>query len=180
MSGLLAVGSLALTTYLLTVTTLNRLSAYRRFERSRSNVFASKAHKRYPSLAKTIKEARYIVQEIQQVPMRACQVDVWLSSLVVLPDNFSCWQRVRIELQKSRRGVIASLIAHIATAIIAWLLTVISTSVANLGDVDAALQLSIGSVGLWMVRFFLFLGSRPLRLDPVRHTKGLRDHQVPT
>lgn len=155
MSGLLAVGSPALITYSLTVTILNRSSAYRRFEKLRSDIFASKAYKRYPGLPKTIKEARYIMQEMQQMPMRVCQDEGWLSSLVVLPDNFSWWQRVRIELQKARRGVTASLFAQIATVIIAWLMTVISTFVANLGDVDAALQLSSGSVWLWMVNFFL-------------------------
>lgn len=155
MSGLLAIGSPALITYSLTVTILNRSSAYRRFEKLRSDLFASKAHKRYPGLAKTIKEARYLIQEMQQIPIRVCQDNGWLSSLVVLPDNFSWWQRVRIDLQKARRGVTASLFAQIAAAIIAWLLTVISTFTGDLGDVDAALQLSSGSVWLWMVHLFL-------------------------
>lgn len=91
------------------------------------------------------------MQEMQQMPMRVCQGEGWLSSLVVLPDNFSWWQRVRIELQKARRGVTASLFAQIATAVIGWLMTVVSIFVANFGDVDAALQLSNGSVWLWMV-----------------------------
>ena len=155
MSGLLAIGSPALITYSLTVTILNRSSAYRRFEKLRSDVFESNAHKRYPGLAKTIKEARYLIQEMQQIPIRVCQDNGWLSSLVVLPDNFSWWHRVRIDLQKARRGVTASLFAQIAAAIIAWLLTVLSTFTADLGDVDAALQLSSGSVWLWMVQFFL-------------------------
>lgn len=161
MSGLLAVGSPALITYSLTVTILNRSSAYRRFEKLSSDLFARKAFEKYQDLPKTIKEARYIVQEMQQMPMRVCQDEGWLSSLVVLPENFLWWQRVRIELQKARRGVTASLFAQIATAIIGWLMTVISTFVAYFGDVDAALQLSNGSVWLWMVNLFLPL-SGPL------------------
>ena len=155
MSGLLAVGSPALITYSLTVTILNRSSAYRRFEKLRSDGFASKAYQRYPGLPKTIKEARYLMQEMQQMPMRVYQDEGWLSSLVMLPENFSWWQRVRIELQKARRTVTASLFAQIATAVTGWLMTVISTFVASFGEVDAALQLSNGSVWLWMVVFFL-------------------------
>lgn len=154
MSGLLAVGSPALITYSLTVTILNRSSAYRRFEKLRSDIFASKAYQKYPDLVESIKEARFIMQEMQQMPMRVCQNEGWLSSLVVLPQNFSWWQRVRIDLQKARRGVTASLFAQIATAVIGWLMTVIPTFVTSFGDVDAALQLSNGSVWLWMVNFF--------------------------
>lgn len=158
MSGLLAIGSPALITYSLTVTILNRSSAYRRFEKLRSDVFATNAYKKYDVLPKTIKEARFLMQEMQQMPMRVCQDKGWLSSLVVLPENFHWWQRVRIELHKARRGVTASLFAQIATAVIGWLMTVISTFVANFGDVDAALQLSNGSVWLWMVSFFPYGG----------------------
>lgn len=151
MSGLLAVGSPALITYSLTVTILNRSSAYRRFEKLRLDACALKVHQRHSDLSKRIEQACYLMQEMQQIPMRVCQDEGWLSSLVVLPDNFSWWQRVRIELQKSRRGVTASLFAQVATAIIGWLLAVISTFVANSGDVEAVLQLSNGSVWLWMV-----------------------------
>lgn len=155
MSALLAVGSPALITYSLTLTILNRSSAYRRCEKLRSSVFESQAKRKYEGLLEMIKEARYLMQETQQTPMRVCQDEGWLSSLVVLPDNFAWWKSVRVELQKARRGVTASLFAQVATAIIAWLMTVISTFVSNLGDTDAALQLSTGSVWLWMVTFAL-------------------------
>lgn len=156
MSLLLAVGSPALITYSLSLTILNRFWIRQSFEslRSQSRAVADK----YPQFGDRIRSAQYLLQEAQQVSMRASQEGGWLSSLIVLNRNQRWWASVKKDLRNTRRGVTFSLVAQVGMAIIAWLFTIIAAFVGNLGDISTALQISSGSVWLWMVSHTLRLG----------------------
>lgn len=83
--------------------------------------------------------------------MRANQEGGWLSSLIVLHENQPFWESVKKDLMKTRRGYTASLGAQMAMAIIAYLFTIISSFIGNLGDVTVALQIASGSLWIWMI-----------------------------
>jgi hypothetical protein len=87
--------------------------------------------------------------------MRASQDNGWLSSLVVLGENQSWWESAEKHIWNTRRGVTFSLVAQILMAFIAWFLTVLGALLGNLGDSSTALQLSSGSLWLWMIPVIL-------------------------
>lgn len=183
MSVLLAVGSPALTSYSLGITLLNRSWIRDRFEGLHAQSLS--VSPKYPEFERRVKDAQYILQEVQQVPIRASQAGGWLSSLVVLPGNQHWWTNVRKDLHNTRRGVTYSLVAQIAVAVIAWLFTVISAFIGDLGDASTALQISSNNVCAWMVSsplessiiiskptIFVLTSkaTRDLRLDPRGHS----------
>ena len=152
MSGLLAIGSPALITYSLSLTILNRTWIRRRFDNLRAD--AADITIQYPDFSERVKAAQFLLQEAQQVPMRASQEAGWLSSLIVLPANQPWWLRVRNDLRNTRRGVTFSLFAQVGMALIAWLFTIIAAFVGALGDTSTALQISSGCMWVWMVSSF--------------------------
>ncbi len=149
MSLLLALGSPSLITYSLSLTILNRFWIRQRFASLRSKSRA--VTDRHPQFYERIKAAQYLLQEAQQVPMRASQEGGWLSSLVVLNDNQQWWTGVKKDLRNTRRAVTFSLVAQVGMAVIAWLFTIIAAFVGDLGDSGTALQISSGSLWLWMI-----------------------------
>ena len=151
MSLCMAVGSPALITYSLSLTILNRSWVRQQFDSLFSRARGQSVHQRFPGYADRVRAAQYLLQEAQQVPMRASQDSGWLSSLVVVGDNQKWWQRMRDRLNNTRRGVTFSLTAQIVMAAIAWLFTVISAFIGFLGDMVVALQISAGSLWIWMV-----------------------------
>ena len=153
MSGLLAIGSPALITYSLSLTILNRTWIRRRFETLRAD--AADVIRQHPDFSERVKAAQFLLQEAQQVPMRASQEAGWLSSLIVLPVNQSWWLRVRKDLRNTRRGVTFSLFAQVGMAITAWLFTIIAAFVGDLGNTITAFQISLGSMWVWMASFLL-------------------------
>ena len=155
MSLMLALGSPSLITYSLSLTILNRFWIRQRFATLRSESRA--VVDRHPQFAERIQAAQYLLQEAQQVPMRASQEGGWLSSLVVLNNNQRWWTGVKKDLRNTRRGVTFSLVAQVGMAVTAWLFTILAAFVGSLGDVNTALQISSGSIWLWMVSHVLNL-----------------------
>lgn len=98
-----------------------------------------------------IKAIQYLLQEAQQVPLRASQERGWLSSLIVGPKNQAWWRNVQRRLIRTRRGVTFSLVAQILAAGIAWLFTVTSAFIESRGDRVVANQLSSGTLWLWLI-----------------------------
>lgn len=149
MSLLLALGSPSLITYSLSLTILNRFWIRQRFASLRSESRA--VIEQHPQFGERIKAAQYLLQEAQQVPMRASQEGGWLSSLIVLNSNQRWWTGVKKDLRNTRRAVTFSLVAQVGMAVTAWFFTIIAAFVGNLGDIATALQISSGSIWLWMV-----------------------------
>jgi hypothetical protein len=126
----MAVGSPALITYSLTITILNRNWVRQIFESlleqlkgltDESEEFRQRLRDR---LRDRLLAAQYLIQESQQVPMRASQVHGWLSSLVALDENHPWWMRVKKDLKNSRRGYTFSLFAQIGMAFLAYTFTI--------------------------------------------------------
>jgi hypothetical protein len=153
----MAIGSPALITYSLTLTILNRIWVRR--------IFGS-LHKRLDDvpkdlrheLRKRLRAAQYILQESQQVPMRASQVHGWLSSLIALEENHPWWMRGKKDLKNTRRGYTLSLLAQIGMAFLAYTLTIaISLNSAPLGNSegDGVLLTAGGGIWIWMIPVIL-------------------------
>ena len=159
MSGCLAVGSPALVTYLLTLTILNRYWVNQAFKDLRHKARSLSVRQRFNGYGYHIRAAEVLLQEAQQVPLRASQVLGWLSSLIVIPHNSGWWEHLERRLKSTRRGVTLSLFAQMTFAFIAYLFTVISSFEASLGDPITALQIASGSLWIWLVRLPPFLGN---------------------
>lgn len=151
MSFCLALGSPALITYSLTLTMLNRSWIRKRFDALAKKCQEQQVQTRYHGYRERVRAAQYLLQEAQQVPLRASQERGWLSSLVVSGENQDWWLRLRNALKTTRRGVTVSLVAQILAAVIAWILTITSGFIALLGDRTAALDISSGSLWAWLV-----------------------------
>ncbi len=143
----MAVGSPALITYSLTITILNRNWVRREFESLLKGLNKDLREK----IGERLEAAQYLLQESQQVPMRASQVGGWLSSLIVLDKNEAWWTRVKKDLQKSRRGYTFSLVAQIGLAFIAYTFTIaITLNSSPLGTSEGSnIELTAGG-GLWI------------------------------
>ncbi|KAF2192980.1 hypothetical protein K469DRAFT_714999 [Zopfia rhizophila CBS 207.26] len=147
----LSVGSPALITYSLVITILNRYSLRTRWHTLHQSALSRAVHDKYSDFSVRVRAIQYLLQEAQQVPLRASQEKGWLSSLVVVPKNQRWWRGVQRRLRRTRRGVTFSLVAQILVAGVAWLFTVSSEFVASRGDRVVATQLSSGSLWLWLI-----------------------------
>ena len=157
MSLSMAVGSPALITYSLTLTILNRIWIRRIFGSLLKKVERLPAECRH-ELRERLRAAQYLLQESQQVSMRASQVDGWLSSLIVLKENHAWWMRARKDLENTRRGYTFSLFAQIGMAFLAYTLTIaISLNSAPLGSGigDGVLLTAGGGIWIWMIPVIL-------------------------
>ncbi|KAH0537684.1 hypothetical protein FGG08_005549 [Glutinoglossum americanum] len=152
MSVLLALGSPAMITYSVTLTVLNGYSIRQKFKNLRNRCTNIQNRDLY---RRRIKAAAFILQESQQVPMRTSEDNGWLSGLVVLRENQAWWKNTEKHLSGTRRGRTFSLYTQISMASVAWLLTVIGALIGNIGDTTTALQLSSGSIWLWMIPVIL-------------------------
>ena len=151
MSFCLAVGSPTMITYSLTLTILNRYWVRRRFHKLTMKAQLPAVHDKYAEYSNRVRAIQYLLQEAQQVPLRASQEKGWLSSLLVAPENQTWWRNVQRRLIRTRRGVTFSLVAQVLAAAIAWLFTVSSSFVTSTGDIVVAYQLSSGSLWTWLV-----------------------------
>ncbi|KAK5629534.1 hypothetical protein RRF57_005249 [Xylaria bambusicola] len=142
MSFCYAVGSPMLITYSLATTILNQHWLRRKFRKLEASD---------RPLNPTSKNVRIFLQESQQLPLRLSQENGSLASLIILPDNADWWEKLKINILLTRRGVTLSLIAQILVAVLSWTLTAISVIVSSLGDADEALELSSGSLWVWLV-----------------------------
>src|SRR5579864_429847 len=99
MSFCLAVGSPALITYSLTLTILNRFWVRQRFNDLVRRCQGRTVSERYGGYEQRVRAAQYLLQEAQQVPLRASQERGWLSSLIVSAENQDWWLRLRRSLR---------------------------------------------------------------------------------
>ena len=142
----MAVGSPALATYSLTLTTLNRYWIRKRFKNLRKSYRAVATY-----FQVTLDAVEYHLAEGQQVPLRATQENGWLSSLIVSRSNKKWWKSMHNRLESTRRRPTPSLVARGSFAVIAWIFVIATAFVASLGSIPAALQISAGSLWVWMV-----------------------------
>jgi hypothetical protein len=142
----MAVGSPALTTYSLILTTLNRRWVRKKIA-GLEDTYQTAAE--YVTILPAVE---LLLAEAQQVPLRAIQQHGWLSSLLVRPGNRVWWSTLRERLESTRRGVTFSLFAQGFSAFIAWVFVIASAFIASLGQPSVALQISSGSIWAWMVR----------------------------
>jgi len=126
MSFFMAVGSPSLITFSLTLTILNRYWVRRTFEGLYKKAQSITISSRFSEYTVRVRAAQYLLQEAQQVPLRAAQDRGWLSSLLVIPGNTEWWYHLQDRLKSTRRGFTASLAAQILVAVLAYLFTVIS------------------------------------------------------
>lgn len=151
MSFCLAVGSPTMITYSLTLTILNRYWVRERFHKLSMKAQSHAVHDKYAGYSDRVRAIQYLLQEAQQVPLRASQEKGWLSSLLVAPKNQTWWRSVQKRLRTTRRGVTFSLVAQILAAAIAWLFTVSSSFITSTGDIVVAYQLSSSSLWTWLI-----------------------------
>ena len=147
----MAVGSPALVTYSLAITILNRYWVRKQFNKLQTAAASHNVHSKYGAFETRVKACRFLLQEAQQVPLRACMEKGWFSSLMVVPKNSAWWSKLDQRLKSTRRSVTASLVSQMAFAGIAYLFTVIASFEADLGDPGTALQIASGSVWIWLV-----------------------------
>jgi len=138
-----------LTTFSLFVAMLDRQLARTRFEKlkQRFRDVLREDHR----LESRIDGAEYLLREAGHVPIRASDIDGWLTSLARLDKNTPWWSRLAENLSSSRREVTPSLVAQICVAILAYALTVIATYVSDHGEPAVTLQVTAGSLWLWLV-----------------------------
>ncbi|KAH7127145.1 hypothetical protein B0J11DRAFT_432600 [Dendryphion nanum] len=151
MSLCLSVGSPALITYSLVITILNRYSLRTRWFVLCQAALARAVHDKYSDFIERVRAMQFLLQEAQQVPLRASQEKGWLSSLIVSPKNQAWWRNVKRRLSRTRRGVTFSLVAQIMAAGTAWLFTVAGGFIQSRGDRVVANQLSSGTLWMWLI-----------------------------
>jgi hypothetical protein len=160
MSLFMAVGSPALITYSLTLTILNRNWVRRIFESllKQLDSLTNQSQEFRQKLRDRLLAAQYLIQESQQVPMRASQVHGWLSSLVTLGENHAWWMRVKKDLKNSRRGYTFSLFAQIGMAFLAYTFTIataLNSSPMVTSEGSQVLLTAGGGVWIWMIPVIL-------------------------
>ena len=150
MSFCLPLGSPTLITYSLCITILNRFWVRKNFDDLRRELQG--LSERHVFLYESrIRAVQFFLQEGQQVPLRASQDKIWLSSLIVLPENAKWWKSLWDRLKSTKRRVTYSLLAQTLFAAVAFLFIVIASFVTDLGDPTTALQIASGILWLWLV-----------------------------
>jgi hypothetical protein len=113
LSACLCLGSPALAAYSLTLTASNRAYIARKFARLKQ-IAEKDTRREYRYMAERVDAAKFILQEVQQCPMRANQRGGELASLIVLSDphrqNF--WKIAAKDLKNTRRGFTYSFLAQ--------------------------------------------------------------------
>jgi len=165
MSFFLAVGSPMLTTFSLFVAMLDRQLARSRFKKLKSKQEYKNILEKHEKIRKRMKAAEYLLREAGHVSIRASNLDNWLTSLASLDKNTDWWNRLHESLKSSSREVTPSLVAQISVAILAYVLTVIATFVSDHGEPAVTLQVTAGSLWLWLVSTYFLVMSPSLRTD---------------
>ena len=180
----LAVGSPALITYSLVLTILNRYWIRNQFQELLERARDRGVNNKYRAFNERVAAAQYLLQEAQQVPLRASQDQGWLSSLIVVPGNEEWWQNLKNRLAHSRRGVTVSLAFQLLAAILAWIFTVSAAFKSSLGDGTQGLDISSGSTWIWLVRnsihFFWVLAKTPMATKNCASVPLISVHKIIT
>ena len=148
----MAVGSPALITYSLMLTIRNRAWVREEFNSLRKGI--GDVQRMYSTFDHRLDAIQYVLEEAQQVPLRVSQEQGWFSSLTVAAENEKWWKNLKSKLKDTRRGGTLSLVFQMDVAILAWLFTIIAAFVSSLGNISTALQISAGSIWVWMVSDF--------------------------
>lgn len=152
MSLCIALGSPSLATYSLSLTILNRYWARKQFSKLRSEIRRNRnIRQTYPVIDERINAIQFLLEQAQQVPLRISQEEGWLSSLIVSGRNHNWWLNLSTKLEVTKNGTSYALVTSMIVATIAWLFTVIAAFVTDLGNIGTALQLSAGSLWIWLV-----------------------------
>ncbi|KAF7351673.1 hypothetical protein MSAN_01600200 [Mycena sanguinolenta] len=149
LSACLCVGSPALATYSLALTTFNRRYITNKFKRLKEKA-EKDTQQRYHYMAQRAESAAFVLQEIQQCPMRADQRSGELASLIVLPDRQNFWLIAAKDLNNTRRGFTYSFLAQVILAFLSYLISFIAAVHDSLGSPDVGLQFASSSVWSWM------------------------------
>ena len=145
----MAVGSPALITYSLMLTIRSRALVREEFKVLRRHI--RDVQRMYSTFGQRLDAIQYVLEEAQQVPLRVSQEQGWFSSLIVAARNELWWENLESKLKDTRRGSTLSLVFQMGVAVLAWLFTIIAAFVGSLGDIPTALQISAGSIWVWMV-----------------------------
>ncbi|KAF7340430.1 hypothetical protein MVEN_01963100 [Mycena venus] len=151
LSACLCVGSPALATYSLALTTLNRGYIADKFKLLKQTA-ERETHQGYHYMIDRINAAAFILQEAQQCPMRANQRTGELASLIVLndPHRQSFWKVAAKDLKNTRRGFTYSFLAQVFLAFVTYLISFIAAVQESLGSPDVGLQFASSTVWSWM------------------------------
>ena len=106
---------------------------------------------KYTTFGQKLSAVQYVLEEVQQVPLRVSQEQGWFSSLTVAVKNEPFWGGLERKLKDTRRGRTLSLVFQMGVAILAWLFTIIAAFVSSLGDPSTGLQIFAGNIWVWMV-----------------------------
>ncbi|KAF7341784.1 hypothetical protein MSAN_02033000 [Mycena sanguinolenta] len=149
LSACLCVGSPALATYSLALTTFNRQHINAQFKRLKEKA-EKYMHQRYQYMADRIDAAAFVLKESQQCPMRADQRMGDFASLIVLPDRQNFWMIAAKDLNNTRRGFTYSFLAQVVLAFTSYLISFIAAVHDSLGSPHVGLQFASSSVWSWM------------------------------
>ena len=159
----LALGSPALATYSLSLTILSRYWERKQFNKLRYEIGRNRnVRQRYRIIDERVDSIQFFLEQAQQVPLRISEDGAWFSSLIVLARNHDWWVNLATKLKDTQMTSSYALVASMIVAIVAWILTILEAFVADLGDTDTALQLSAGSIWIWLVMQNLYITSNRL------------------
>jgi hypothetical protein len=150
MSFFTALGSPMLLVFSLTITIFNQRWLRRRCLRIRHNAEIDHTHDLNP-LWERMKSASTLLQAAQQVPLRIRHGQGWLASLIVLSDHDRWWTNLRRRLFATRRRPTLSLVAQMAVAVAAWIMTIVGWFETAMGNADEGLAVSSSMLWTWLV-----------------------------
>ena len=145
---LLALGSPALVTYSLALTILNARRINEKFRQIKDDSQTLN----HPLQTKAIKAARFLLIEMQHVPIQIYNGRRReISQLIVHPDNWAWWCSLRQKLLITKRKWTYSLYAQVGWVCISQLLAIIDFFT----DTSIGIGLAINSLWLWMIPIVL-------------------------
>ena len=149
---LLALGSPALIAYSLALTILNA----RRINEKFRQIKEDSQTLNHPLQIKAIKAARFILIEMQHVPIQVYNGRRReISQLIVHPDNWAWWCSLRQKLLITNRKWTPSLYAQFGWVCISQLLAIIDFFTSASSDSSIGIGLAINSLWLWMIPIVL-------------------------
>ena len=152
MALLLALGSPAVLAYSLALTILNA----RRINEKFRQVKEESQTLSQPLQTKAIKAARFVLIEMQHVPIQIYNGRRReISQLIVRPDNWVWWCSLRQKLSITKRKWTYSLYAQVGWVCISQLLAIIDFFTSASSNSSIGIGLAINSLWLWMIPIVL-------------------------
>ncbi len=149
---LLALGSPALIAYSLALTILDARWINQKFRQIKED--SQTLHR--PLQTKAIKAARFILIEMQHVPIQIFNGRRReISQLIVHPDNWAWWSSLRQKILITKRKWTYSLYAQVGWVCISQLLAITDFFTSASSDSSIGIGLAINSLWLWMIPIVL-------------------------